>query len=317
MGNDFAFDMPPMNSDGFNRFLSKITNGDVEITIRYEMLDTLTGIAQGIEPAGSGEPGTSTTGDRYVFMQTYSVKNVSGGNLNNVRFYQFLHGLNSGTSLYDNRDYGGPMGAYRFDNAQTGNTRSFNLVTGEIFTHEDTVCMHSMEAPSAFECGYYGREPDDDHRTTGKPSIGTHLSVEASTLDGTDFFDPPEGHWVSGAMAWDLPELAADASHDVTVLLSIRSVSLFDEAAPKIEVISAGIDGSDYVIDFQETTGATLDGFILKSSKDMSETSPDVWPQILIPYTLDVPFEGANRFKFPLNLVEDPRRFFVVDGFLQ
>ncbi|MGB6222314.1 hypothetical protein, partial [Haloferula sp.] len=153
-----GIDTPQTNSDDFLRFISRISNGVLEITIRYEMVDTATGIEQGDERASAEGDGGSTTSSRYVLRQTYVVRNISGGALSEICFYHFLHGLTSGVSLYDDRDYGGPMAAYHFDNTQHGSSLSLNTTTGEIFSHLDTVCMHAMDVPTAIECGYYGVE---------------------------------------------------------------------------------------------------------------------------------------------------------------
>jgi hypothetical protein len=258
------------------------------------------------------------TSDRYVLVQTYSVKNISSGALEGVRFYHFLHGLKSGVSIYDDRDYGGAMGSYRYDNTQKGTSSSFNSITGEIVSHADTVCMHAMDLPSAFECGYYGKEPIDDH-IDGKPRIGTHLSIEADSLSNLDFFEPeaPAKRWVSGAMCFDFPNLAAGAIHEISILLSIRSESAFVAAAPEIKVLNAGIEGSEFVLDFEVMTDAPIDGFLLRSSKDMKGDFPEDWPQLVIPYAIDLPHPGANRFRIPIDPGANPRYFFRIQPFLE
>lgn len=313
-----AGDTPPFNSDGFQRFYSRISNGDLEITMRYEMIDTTTGIDQGDEKEGTGGAGSSTTSDRYVFVQKYEVKNLSGGGLSNVRFYHFLHGLKTGLSLYDDRVYGGPMSAYRYDNTQKGTSLSLHKVTSEIYLHADTVCMHAMDLPSAFECGYYGKKPADDHRV-GKPSIGTHLSVEADSLNGVDFFEPSQTpqSWVSGAMCFNFPNLAAGATHEITVLLTIRTESVVVAPPPEIKIIDTFIDGSDFVLDFEETTGAPLDGFLLRSSKDMMGDFPADWPQLLVPRTIGLPYPGASRYRIPINLLVNPKCFYRIQPFIE
>ena len=57
---EMTFDTPAQNDDGANRLFSKIANSDVEITIRYEMIKTTSGIAQGTERNSSGGAGTFT-----------------------------------------------------------------------------------------------------------------------------------------------------------------------------------------------------------------------------------------------------------------
>jgi hypothetical protein len=257
-----------------------------------------------------------TLSDRYVLMQSYSVKNISGGPLGKVRFYHFLHGLKTGISLYDNRPYPGKLSEYRYDNTQRGTSLAFNRITDEIFSLEDTVCMHAMDVPAEIECDYYGKEGVDSHEE-GKPSVGAHLSVEANDLNDVDFFDPPEQRWVSGAMCFDFPDLAMGESHDITVLLSIRSVATFAAPAPNVRILDARIEGTDYIIEFEETTGAPVDGFLLRTSKDMSGSFPMDWPSLPIPRFIDVPYPGASRYTIPIDLDTNPSCFFVVQPFLE
>lgn len=303
------------NGGSFDRYRSIITNGDVEITMHYEMIDTVGGIEQGLSPASAGS-GSSLTSSRYVLRHSYSVKNVSGGPLGNVRFFQFLHGLNSGTSVWDDRVYPGAMSDYRYDNTQQGASRSINNDTGEIFDHFDTVCMHAMQMPSDYECGYYGIEGIDDHEE-GKPSEGTHLSVEADNLDETDSFDPPEGRWVSGAMAFDFPALAADSSHEMDVLLSIRSDSGGTGEFPAVEVVDAKLDGAQFLIDFRDANQTSIDGFLLYMSEDLSGSFPDGWTFVSLPAQVNVPEPGLFRFAVPVDTANDPDRFFVISPFIE
>jgi len=303
------------NGDGFTRFDSIVANGDVEITMTYEMLDAGSGIAQGEAPASAASGGHSISG-RYVFRHHYSVRNVSGETLSNVRFYQFLHGLNSGSSVYDDRNYGGTMAEYRFDNTQKGGSRSIQSITGEIFEHDDTVCMHAMQAPSAHECGYYGIQGIDSHEL-GKPGTGVHLSVEAGSLDGRDSFDPPEEGWVSGAMCFDFPNLAPGASHEISLLLSIVSESTGTGDFPEVRILDTHLDGSTLVIDFQEASGAAVDGFILHQSKQLPAPFPDGWPSPGLPYLIDVPSPGVNRFEIPVDTDLNPACFFIIAPVVQ
>ncbi len=313
-------DTPNVNVHGAERLFSIIANEDVEITIRYEMIDTGTGIAQGTTAHGVGGDGSSVLSNRFVLQQTYEIRNISGGVLSNVHLYQFLHGLNTGIALQDNRDYGGPLSEYHFDSTQQGTVRGFHSETGEIISHQDTVAMHAKMAPAEFEVGYYGREAQDspDNHIEGKPSVGVHFSVEAHTLDGTDFFSPPEGRWVSGAMCFDLATLAPNASVSVDVLLSVGTQS--ELLAPPVEIdilASSGMNAetSEFIIDFEERTDAPVDGFILRRSinNHPGDVFPDDWEQVLIPRLINFPHEGASRFAIP----QDPnaiRQFYIIEA---
>ena len=108
-------------------------------------------------------------------QQTYEVKNISGGPLTNVKFYQFLHGLHSTVALEDHRSYTGlPFEEYRYDSTQRGTTKGFESDTNEIFAHEDVLTMHARVEPSAFEVGEFGIEGTDDH-VVGKPSLDARI----------------------------------------------------------------------------------------------------------------------------------------------
>jgi len=88
------------------RFLS---NGDLRITQRVEIVDTLIGTPMGTSAASAGGAGSALMSNRYVMLQSYSVQNISGATIDNVQLFQLLHGLNSQFGVYDNRIYSGPL----------------------------------------------------------------------------------------------------------------------------------------------------------------------------------------------------------------
>ena len=209
-----------VNGDGFTIYESEVANSEVRVHIFYEFLDSGTGIKQGTEPASSLGVGSAVDSSRYILRQTYEITNISGVTLTNVNLYQFLHGLNSTSAVYDNRFYGGPFGEYQYDIFEKG--ESFDLVSELFF--EDIVTFHMSWEPTAWEVGHYGKLSVDDH-VIGKPSVGVHHSVEADALDGTDLFAPPtpDNLWVSGAQRQLLPDLAPGESTTIDVLLSINA----------------------------------------------------------------------------------------------
>jgi hypothetical protein len=178
---------------------SVISNGALEITQDLMFVDSVTGVAMGRVGASVGGAGSSLSSNRYVLMQSYTFRNVSGQSLDNLQYFQLLHGLHSQAGTYDNRAYGGALGEYRYDVTLGGVDQSSS---GGQF---DYIGFHSKVAPSAVEIGRYGIEGTDDHGT-GKPSVGTHLSIEANALDNTDSFAPAE-RWVAGAQRFDLGTL--------------------------------------------------------------------------------------------------------------
>jgi len=255
-----------------------------------------------------------------VLKQTYEIKNTSGETLTYAHLYQFLHGLESGSALQDNRDYSGAFVDYHYDSTQFGTMRSFNSDTGEIISHDDVIAMHAKMEPTEFEVGFYGREDVDDH-VEGKPSEGVHLSVEAHSLNGLDFFTPPAPitRWVSGAMCFDLATLAPNATVSMDVLLSISTDSTFLAPPVNIDLLSTtGFDPSTnkMIIEFKETTNPPVNlGFAIRRSKNNhpGDAFPMDWDQIPVGGTIS---NGCIRFEVPVD-PSDIRGFFRVQPQVQ
>ncbi len=218
------------NLDGLPIAESVISNGDLEITLRFEMVDTVTGTPMGVKPASAAGTPVSVNSNRYVMNQTFTVKNVNSSNLTltNLQLFHLLHGFISQRGQYDNRSYTGKLSEYRYDmtmsgvdaNAAGGQSSSLGL--------EDLIGFHSKVAPSAFEIGHYGIEGNgiDDH-VSGKPSDGVHLSVEDNWESApylgrknNDTFSPAN-HWISGAQRWELGSLAPGQSVNFDIVLSL------------------------------------------------------------------------------------------------
>jgi hypothetical protein len=219
-----------LNADGLPIAESVIANADLQITLRYEMLDTVTGTPMGAAPASTGGTGASLMSGRYVLKQSHTIKNLTAAAISNVQFFQLLHGLQSQRGLYDNRLYSGTFGEFRHDVTQAG-VDAWAVGAGSSTAGlEDFIGFHAQAAPSGFEIGHYGIEGNGiDNHGTGKPSDGVHLSIENnwqtapySSRLGTDVFTPAQ-RWIAGAQRWDLGNLAANASVTHEVLLSVRT----------------------------------------------------------------------------------------------
>jgi hypothetical protein len=63
-----------VNADNLPIAQSVIHNAHLEITQRFEMLDTVTGTPMGTSPASAGGAGTFNHSNRYVMKHTYTVK---------------------------------------------------------------------------------------------------------------------------------------------------------------------------------------------------------------------------------------------------
>ena len=303
----------PLNSSGFTVYRSIIANLDVRVTMTYEMLDSATGIPQGTTPKSTPGAGSSLLSSRYVFKQTYRIENISGGTLTNLRLFQFLHGLHTSKSLYDDRSYTGAMSAYRYDNTQQGDSYSFDSRTGEIVQHHDTIAMHSQILPAAWEVGYYGKKGVDSH-TVGKPPVGVHLKVEANSLNNLDFFQPAEKGYVSGAMQFNTTSLAAGASITHDVLFTVQTTGEVKFSGAKVVVRDFKKSGNNFLLDFQETVGGPL-GFILHKSSNLA-LPLDQWETLALPYTIDFPQPGWRRFQIPFNAAER-KAFYRIEAVIQ
>ncbi|MBI1397813.1 MAG: PEP-CTERM sorting domain-containing protein [Betaproteobacteria bacterium] len=209
------------NADGLPIADSLIANGDISIGQRLEIVDTRVGTPMGTSPASAGGAGSAILSNRYVMMQTYTITNLTESTLDNLQFFQLLHGLNAQAGVYDDRAYTGAMSDYRYDVTLRGVDDTSS--TGQF----DYIGFHSNVAPTAFEIGHYGIEGIDNH-FDGKPSTGVHLAIENNWQgdyadgEGTDSF-APDSRWVAGAERWDLGSLEAGQSASISVMLSIRT----------------------------------------------------------------------------------------------
>lgn len=216
------------NLDGLPIAESVIANDDLEITLRFEMIDTVTGTPMGVTPASSTAPPKFVASNRYVLSQTSTVKNISGGTVTGLQLFQLLHGFISQRGQYDNRSHAGRLPEYRYDITMSGTDAA--AAGGQSSTEglEDLIGFHSKTVPSAFEIGHYGIEGNgtDDH-SLGKPSDGVHLSLEDNWQTAPylgrknrDTF-APASRWVAGAQRWDLGTLAPGQSTSMDILLSL------------------------------------------------------------------------------------------------
>jgi hypothetical protein len=216
------------NLDGLPIAQSVISNGELEFTLRFEMVDTVTGTPMGVKPASDGSAGLSVNSNRYVMNQTFTVKNVSGAQITNVQLFHLLHGFISQRGQYDNRSYPGKLPQYQYDMTMSGVDAGAAGTQSSSIGLEDLIGFHSKVAPSAFEIGHYGIEGNgiDDH-SSGKPSDGVHLSIEDNWQNAPylarknrDSF-APANRWISGAQRWELGSIAAGQSVSFDIVLSL------------------------------------------------------------------------------------------------
>ncbi len=260
-----------LNADNLPIAESVIANSDLRITLRYEMLDTVTGTPMGVTPASATGSSASLLSSRYVLKQTYTIKNISASPVSQIQFFQLLHGLQSQRGLYDNRSYAGPLSAYRYDVTQAG-VDAWAVGAGSSTAGlEDFIGFHSNKAPSGFEIGYYGIEGNGvDNHSVGKPTDGIHLSIENNWQTepylsrlGRDVFTPPQ-RWIAGAERWDLGPLAVGASISHDVLLSVITGTKVTTGTGSSGGCNGGSSvpgGLDYLFDTVSTEGSCFAGF--------------------------------------------------------
>lgn len=257
-----------LNAAGLPIAQSVIANPDLMITLDYEMLDTVVGTPMGSTPASSGGLGAVIHSDRYVLKQTYTIKNISGQTISNLQLFQFLHGMQSQRGVFDNREYSGPLSAYRYDTTLVG-VDAFAVGAGSSASGlEDYLGFHASVAPSAYEIGYYGIEGNGiDWHVMGKPSEGVHLSIEDNwqsapyaARQGTDLFAPAQ-LWLAGAERWTLGTLAAGQSVSLDILLSLCTGTLVDLGAGSSGGCNGGSSapgGMDYLFEDVTSSGACI-----------------------------------------------------------
>ena len=216
------------NADGLPIAESVFSNGDLQVTLRFEMVDTVVGTPMGVTAASAPGGTTSINSNRYVMNQSFTVKNISGAPVSNVQLFQFLHGFSSQHGVYDNHPYAGKLNNYQYDVTLAGVDAGSAGPGSSASGLEDYIGFHAKVAPSAFEIGAYGTEGNgvDDH-VVGKPSDGVHLSIEDnwksspfSARKNRDTFTPAE-RWVSGGQRWELGTLADGQSATFDIILSL------------------------------------------------------------------------------------------------
>jgi len=269
-----------LNADGMPVAQSIITNNDLQITLHYEMLDTVTGTPMGVTPASATGTNAPLLSSRYVLKQTYTIKNISTATVSNIQFFQLLHGLQSQRGLYDNRTYAGTLSEFRYDVTQAG-VDAWAVGAGSSSAGlEDFIGFHASTAPSGYEIGYYGIEGNGvDNHSIGKPTDGVHLSIENNWQTepyfsrlNTDVFTPPQ-RWIAGAQRWNLGNLAPNASISHDVLLSVRTGTKVVAGTGSSGGCNGGASvpgGLDYQFETVTTEGSCFAGFSRATESELA-----------------------------------------------
>ena len=302
---DPPFTLNPTNADGFAVYGSTITNADIEIVMTYEMLDLGTNETErlpiGVIPTSAGGLGSNLWSGRYVFKQAYKITNVSGRTLNNFRFYQFIHALQSTSAVYDDRDYGGQLPYYHHTLTQWGDSHALHSRRGTTYSIRDFLAVSSHLRPSGLEVGLFGSTNHQEHW----PESGTVASVENNSLNGNDQIFTNNNAFVCGTFCFDFGTLAPGGMTNIDFILSVRSFYTLLSNYPPVNVVIHKLQPSNGWLDleFEETTGNPFVSYILRKSTDVSLPLSD-WAQLAIPYFINEPSPGRNTYMIPIDPTE-------------
>ncbi|MCK4999418.1 MAG: DUF11 domain-containing protein, partial [Anaerohalosphaera sp.] len=211
------------NSPGydFNDYgQSVIRNGKLEITIDYEVVDLG---EDGYSPMAGLDAVTGDGGfvksDRYIFLQTYTIKNVDPNEttVEDIEFYQMLH--SHGADVYDDV-VNSVYSDFEFEDEVLENYTPFNSVHQIGNFRYDITQWNSSPASHIDHVGFSSTiEPDwidnDIFRGhwPGKPGSGTHINIENRELNEDESIFDDE---VAGAMGYDLGDVAFGESVSIT-----------------------------------------------------------------------------------------------------
>jgi len=275
-----------------------IANAQLEITQRFEMLDTVTGTPLGTTPASAAGAGTFHQSNRYVLKHTYTIRNKTAAVIANVNLFQFLHGVQSERGLYDNRLRSGPLSAFRYDTTLAG--LSPDGLGGGL---EDYLTFHSKVRPMALEMGCIGTEGNGvDNHGIGKPTDGVHRSIEANwatapydARQGLDQFAPAQ-RWVAGAQRWTLGSLNPNQAVSFEVVLSILTGSkvAVGTTAGSCDGGSQVPGGLDYAFENVETEGTCFSDF---SRADQNEVAVRISEGEFPAFTFQTPSQPTQLWK--------------------
>jgi len=325
--SDFGVQSPitpiGLNADSLPIAQSILTNHDLEITLRHEMLDTVVGTPMGLAPASATNGGRFIRSSRYVLQQTVTIRNLSGAPISGVQFFQFLHGLNAERGVYDARPYSGARSNFQYDVTLAGVDRGAAGSNSSSAGLEDYLAFHASAAPSAFEIGHYGIEGNGvDNHHIGKPSDGVHLSIEDNWQNppfnaraGTDHF-APGARWVAGAQRWELGTLAAGQSTNLEILLSLRTGTKVDIGAGVAGSCNGGTGvpgGVDYVFEDVQAGGVFFADYSQADERELciriahGDFAPFTFPTPAGPAQIwELSFTGSHAGAIHLTFAYDP-----------
>lgn len=300
-GNDFRFAANPTNEFGFPVFVSIITNADLQLEITYQMCDLGTNetdrLPMGLVPASAGGAGSNLWSARYVFKQSYKVTNRSGQTLSFVRFYQFIHALQSTAAVYDDRNYGGQLSDYHYTVTQWGDTHALHSRRGTTYNIRDYLSVSANWMPNNLEVGLFS---STNHQSDW-PDSDTVAAVENnSPLSGKDQIYTNHSAFVCGVMCFELGTLPPDGVTNIDFILSVHSVRTLMTNLPPVNVVvhKVYIENGSLNSVVEETTGNPFANYAMQKTIDLNVRKRD-WERIPILVRKNYPQNGWDTITAP------------------
>lgn len=283
---------------------SRITNGEVEISIDAVMRDgfTVMGLAPGVTSPNR------VTSYRYVMVQTYTIKNVTAQPLTHLAFYQLMH-------PHPNDDYGpnnygvydpSPYGDASDDFADYHHDLTFFAPFPQWQPYLDDIVGFSSPRPAtAYHIGSF-RSPGCGGGEPGVDSL--HRLVQADGLAGVNYDGPDE---IAGAAKWHLGTLDPGEAVSVPVLFSTSHTDfgLAPEVVPPAPVIA-------YIGDTEGCPSAAS-ALAARLSDEAGNPIPGKSVQFVIgDQTTTAETDGSGVAAISVQLQQSPGSYMVTASFL-
>ena len=274
------------DGDGVLEGSSVISNGTVRITIEYDFELAVDGVNYGTA-MGLGPLGTMMNpyrlSDKWVLFQRFTVENISGATLNDVRLYG-LAAPHPANTEYPGSDIGydwtlhsvGGFQGYSWDlTAQATNSGLIDgFPTGSqwddavSYSVNTTVGAYDIDTYKGHQFGDDGltMDPVDANNNGLKPLVGTHCNIENRAMNNVTLLT---GEEVAAGFRLDAGTLAQTATWQGDVLLSVASrpigqpsqacVHLTETGGDPILTMSKGLCGAPAAttLDYDIAMGST------------------------------------------------------------
>jgi len=201
---------------------STLDDGKLAVKIYYEVVDLDEQDANGVggSPISFRDVNDNPVyvySERYVLLQTYQFKNTSASDINNLEFYQMLHGHPTGSypiftkGMYETANFSDPLKNYVpcDSNHHTGDNFRYDITLwnpGDPETeHVDWMGFSSTVEPNVV-----------DFNTFTGQGTGMEYNITHRALHGlTELAD----YELAGAMKWNLGNLEPNETKSITLTL--------------------------------------------------------------------------------------------------